>query len=73
MTETKMLSHAEGFGAFLYLNFSKLRPWKLAAQSFTKPVMKGEVVLLDKLANKLIVQGQAINPTLMVRGVNGLF
>jgi short-subunit dehydrogenase len=71
MTETKMLSHAEGLERFIP-KFLKAEPMELAAQAY-KASMKGEVVFLDKLANKLIVQWASHYPRWMVRGVNGLF
>jgi hypothetical protein len=71
MTETKMLSHAEGLERFIP-KFLKADPMELAAQAY-KASMKGEVVFLDKLANKAIVQWASHYPRWMVRGVNGLF
>ena len=71
MTETKMLSHAEGLEKFIP-NFLKADPMELAAQAYSAS-MKGEVVFLDKMANKLLVQWATHYPRWLVRGVNGLF
>jgi short-subunit dehydrogenase len=71
MTETKMLSHADGAEKFIP-KFLKADPMELAAQAY-KASMQGEVVFLDKLANKLLVQWATHYPRWLVRGVNGLF
>lgn len=71
MTETKMLSHADGLEKFIP-KFLKADPMELAAQAYTAS-MKGEVVFLDKMANKLLVQWATHYPRWLVRGVNGLF
>jgi short-subunit dehydrogenase len=71
MTETKMLSQAEGIEKFVP-GFLKADPTVLAAEAY-KASMKGEVVFLDKLANKLLVQWATHYPRWLVRGVNGLF
>jgi short-subunit dehydrogenase len=71
MTETKMLSHAEGIEKFIP-KFLKADPMELAAQAY-KASMKGDVVFLDKVANKLLVQWATHYPRWIVRGVNGLF
>ena len=71
MTETKMLSHAEGIEKFIP-KFLKADPMELAAQAY-KASMKGDVVFLDKIANKLLVQWATHYPRWLVRGVNGLF
>ena len=71
MTETKMLSQAEGLEKFVP-GFLKAEPMVLAAEAY-KASMKGEVVFLDKLANKLLVQWATHYPRWLVRGVNGLF
>jgi uncharacterized protein len=71
MTETKMLSHAQGLEHFIP-RFLKADPMELANQAY-KASMKGEVVFLDKLANKLLVQWASHYPRWIVRGVNGLF
>jgi short-subunit dehydrogenase len=71
MTETKMLSHAEGMEKFIP-KFLKADPMELAAQAY-KASMKGDVVFLDKMANKLLVQWATHYPRWLVRGVNGLF
>jgi short-subunit dehydrogenase len=71
MTETKMLSHADGFEKFIP-KFLKADPMELAAQAY-KASMKGDVVFLDKIANKLLVQLATHYPRWMVRSVNGLF
>ena len=71
MTETKMLSHAEGIEKFIP-KFLKADPMELAAQAY-KASMTGDVVFLDKIANKLLVQWATHYPRWLVRGVNGLF
>jgi hypothetical protein len=71
MTETKMLSHAEGLEKYIP-NFLKADPNVLAAEAY-KACMKGDVVFLDKIANKLLVQWATHYPRWFVRGVNGLF
>ena len=71
MTETKMLSHADGFEKFIP-RFLKAEPMELAAQAY-KASMNAEVVFLDKIANKLLVQMATHYPRWIVRGVNGLF
>lgn len=71
MTETKMLSHAEGIEKFIP-KFLKADPMELAAEAY-KASMKGDVVFLDKIANKLLVQWATHYPRWLVRGVNGLF
>ncbi len=71
MTETKMLSHAEGIEKFIP-KFLKADPMELADQAY-KASMKGDVVFLDKIANKLLVQWATHYPRWLVRGVNGLF
>lgn len=71
MTETKMLSHAEGLEKFIP-KFLKADPMELAAQAY-KASNKGDVVFLDKIANKLLVQWATHYPRWLVRGVNGLF
>lgn len=71
MTETKMLSHADGMEKYIP-GFMKADPQTLADESY-KALMKGEVVFLDKIANKLLVQWATHYPRWMVRGVNGLF
>jgi short-subunit dehydrogenase len=71
MTETKMLSHADGMEKFIP-KFLKADPMELAAQAY-KASMKGDVVFLDKMANKLLVQWATHYPRWLVRGVNGFF
>jgi short-subunit dehydrogenase len=71
MTETKMLSQADGMEKFIP-GFLKADPMVLATDAY-KACMKGEVVFLDKLANKLLVQWATHYPRWLVRGVNGLF
>lgn len=71
MTETKMLSHADGMEKYIP-GFLKAHPDTLANDTY-KALMKGEVVFLDKLANKLLVQWATHYPRWMVRSVNGLF
>jgi short-subunit dehydrogenase len=71
MTETKMLSHADSIEKYIP-KFLKADPMELAAQAYNAS-MKGEVVFLDKMANKLLVQWATHYPRWLVRGVNGLF
>lgn len=71
MTETNMLSHADGLEKFIP-KFLKADPMELAAQAY-KASMKGDVIFLDKIANKLLVQWATHYPKWLVRGVNGLF
>jgi short-subunit dehydrogenase len=71
MTKTKMLSHAEGFEKYIP-EFLKADPAQLCAQAYSAS-MKGDVVFLDKLANKVLVQWASHYPRWLVRGVNGIF
>lgn len=71
MTETKMLSHAEGAEKYIP-GFMKAHPDTLATEAYTA-MMKGEVIFLDKIANKLLVQWATHYPRWMVRSINGLF
>ena len=71
MTQTKMLSHAQGAEKYIP-NFLKADPNVLADEAY-KACMKGEVVFLDKIANKLLVQWATHYPRWFVRGVNGIF
>ena len=71
MTDTKMLSHADGMEKYIP-KFLKADPMDLASQAY-KASKKGEVVFLDKIANKLLVQWASHYPRWIVRGVNGLF
>jgi len=71
MTETKMLSHAEGVEKYAP-GFLKAHPDTLANDAY-KALMKGDVVFLDKLANKMLVQWATHYPRWIVRGVNGFF
>ena len=71
MTETKMLSHAQGIEKYIP-SFLKADPLELAAQAY-KASINGDVVFLDKIANKLVVQWATHYPRWLVRGVNGLF
>lgn len=71
MTQTKMLEHAEGFEKYIP-GFLKADPIELTTDAY-KACMKGEVVFLDKLANKVLVQWATHYPKWLVRGVNGIF
>jgi short-subunit dehydrogenase len=71
MTETKMLSHADGLEKYIP-SFLKADPDTLAQQAY-KATMNGEVIFLDKIANKMLVQWATHYPRWMVRGINGLF
>lgn len=71
ITETNMLSHAQGLERYIPA-FLKANPDTLAKEAY-KALMKGDVVFLDKLANKVLVQWAQLYPRWFVRGVNGLF
>lgn len=71
MTETKMLSHADGVEKYIP-GFLKAHPDTLASEAYSA-LMKGEVIFLDKIANKLLVQWATHYPRWMVRSINGLF
>lgn len=71
MTETKMLNHAQGMERYIP-NFLKADPMVLTSEAY-KACMKGDVVFLDKLANKLLVQWATHYPRWFVRGINGIF
>lgn len=70
-TKTDMLSHAQGMEKFIP-KFLKADPMQLAEQAY-QASMKGEVVFLDSLANKMLVQWASHYPRWLVRGINGLF
>lgn len=71
MTQTKMLSHAEGAEKYIP-GFMKADPDTLAIDAYAA-LMRGEVVFLDKMANKLLVQWATHYPRWIVRGINGLW
>jgi short-subunit dehydrogenase len=71
MTDTKMLNHADGFEKYIP-GFLKADPAELTNQAY-KACMKGDVVFLDKLANKVLVQWATHYPRWFVRGINGIF
>lgn len=71
MTETDMLAQAEGLEKYIP-GFLKADPMDLAEQAY-KAAMKDEVVFLDSLANKAVVQWATHYPRWFVRGVSGLF
>ena len=71
MTETQMLSHADGLEKYIP-GFMKAHPDTLAEEAY-KALMKGDVIFLDKIANKLLVQWATHYPRWMVRSINGLF
>lgn len=71
MTETKMLSHAQGMERYIP-SFLKADPMTLTTEAY-KACMKGDVVFLDKLANKVLVQWATHYPRWFVRGINGIF
>jgi short-subunit dehydrogenase len=70
ITQTKMLSQAGGFERYIP-SFLKADPIELTSQAY-KACMKGDVVFLDKLANKLLVQWATHYPRWFVRGINGI-
>ena len=69
-TRTNMLSHGHGVEKYIP-SFLKADPDKLAHQAY-KAANKGDVVFLDSLANKALVQWASHYPRWIVRGVNGL-
>lgn len=69
-TETNMLSEADGLEKYIP-KFMKADPVDLAEQAY-QAAAKGEVVFLDSLANKALVQWATHYPRWFVRGVNGL-
>lgn len=69
-TDTKMLSDAKGLEKHIP-GFLKADPAKLAEEAYTA-CMKGEVVFIDRLANKALVQFATHYPRRLVRGINGL-
>lgn len=69
ITKTKMLDQAQGLEKYIP-NFLKAEPIELTADAY-KACMKGDVVFLDKLANKVLVQWARHYPKWFVRGVNG--
>lgn len=71
MTKTKMLSHADGFEKYIP-GFLKADPKILADEAY-KACMRGDIVFLDKLANKVLVQWATHYPRWFVRGVTGIF
>ncbi|WJG09185.1 SDR family oxidoreductase [Aliiglaciecola sp. LCG003] len=71
ITQTNMLHQAQGVEKYIP-RFLKAHPDSLASEAYNA-LMKGEVVFLDKLANKLLVQWATHYPRWMVRKVNGLF
>jgi short-subunit dehydrogenase len=71
ITQTKMLSQAGGMEKYIP-NFLKADPIELTSQAY-KACMKGDVVFLDKLANKLLVQWATHYPKWFVRGINGIW
>jgi short-subunit dehydrogenase len=71
ITETQMVGHAQGVEKYIP-GFMKADPMTLAKDAY-KACMKGEVVYVDKLVNKALVQWARHYPRWMVRGVNGLF
>ncbi|GAA6183020.1 SDR family NAD(P)-dependent oxidoreductase [Aliiglaciecola sp. NS0011-25] len=71
ITETKMLSGAHGVEQYIP-SFLKAQPDSLTNDAY-KAMIKGDVVFLDKLANKMLVQYATHYPRWMVRRINGLF
>ena len=71
ITETQMVGHAQGAEKFIP-GFMKADPMQLAKDAY-KACMKGEVIYVDKLVNKAVVQWARHYPRWMVRSVNGLF
>lgn len=71
ITETKMLREAHGVEKYIPRIF-KAQPESLTADAYNA-MMKGDVIFLDKITNKLIVQYATHYPRWMVRRINGLF
>lgn len=69
-TQTNMLSHGHGVERYIP-DFLKADPQALAEQAY-KAASDGDVVFLDSLANKALVQWAKHYPRWIVRGVNGL-
>ena len=70
-TQTDMLSHAEGTEKYIP-NFMKANPTNLAAEAY-KAAMDNNVIFVDKMANKMLVQWAKHYPRWIVRGVTGFF
>lgn len=69
-TKTNMLSQGHGVENYIPA-FMKATPSELTNQAYNA-IGKGEVVFLDSLANKALVQWASHYPRWFVRGVNGL-
>ena len=69
-TRTNMLSHGHGVEKYIP-SFLKADPEKLAEQAYLA-ASKGDVIFLDSMANKALVQWASHYPRWLVRGVNGL-
>lgn len=69
-TETNMLSEADGLEKYIP-TFMKADPMELAEQAY-QAAAKREVVFLDSIANKAVVQWAKHYPRWIVRGVSGL-
>ncbi len=69
-TDTNMLSDAKGLEKHIP-RFLKADPTKLAEEAYAA-CMKGDVVFVDSLANKALVQFATHYPRRLVRGINGL-
>ncbi len=69
-TDTNMLSDAKGLEKRIP-RFLKADPAKLAEEAYVA-CMKGDVVFVDSLANKALVQFATHYPRRLVRGINGL-
>ncbi len=71
ITQTDMLSHSDGVEKYIP-NFLKAAPEELAADAY-KAAMSNNVVFVDKMANKMLVQWAKHYPRWIVRGVTGFF
>ena len=69
-TRTNMLSQGHGVEKYIP-SFLKASPEKLVEQAYDA-ASKGDVVFLDSIANKALVQWASHYPRWFVRGVNGL-
>jgi short-subunit dehydrogenase len=71
ITQTQMVGHAKGVEKYIP-KFMTADPMQLAQDAY-KACINGEVVYIDKLVNKALVQWASHYPRWMVRSVNGLF
>lgn len=70
ITKTQMVGHAKGAEKYIP-KFMTADPMQLAQDAY-KACINGEVVYIDKLVNKALVQWASHYPRWVVRSVNGL-